>query len=49
MASSREGAAVPAIKLPKVGVTVDHELSFDYHFSCLTKPLFVVCWDTGKL
>lgn len=34
---------------PKAGVTSDPELSFDYHFSCPTKPVFVVPWDTGKV
>lgn len=32
---------------PEAGVTSDPEQSFDYHFSCLIKPVFVVLWDTG--
>lgn len=39
----------PAIKLPEAGVTTDPELSFDYHFSCLTNPIVLVLWETGKI
>lgn len=32
----------------KAGVTIDPELSFDYHFSSLKNPIFLVLWDAGK-
>lgn len=39
----------PAIEPPKVGVMVAHELSFDYYVSCLTKSIFLLLWDAGKI
>lgn len=34
---------------PEAGVTSDPELTFGYHFSCLSKPGSVVLWDTGNI